>query len=102
MSTVADSSASISSTRHNTDLEKNYSLDPEKDVPSEDAPLDQVNDSPTPVNNVQDPEKGSALQNLPADPTDWNGPDDPANPMNWSKWKRGLHVVPPAIISFTG
>ncbi|KAH6613083.1 MFS multidrug transporter-like protein [Boeremia exigua] len=32
---------------------------------------------------------------------EWNGPDDPDNPVNWPKWQRYWHIVPPAIISFT-
>lgn len=31
---------------------------------------------------------------------DWDGPSDPDNPINWPKWKRYWHIVPPAIISF--
>lgn len=23
---------------------------------------------------------------------DWDGPDDPANPMNWSRTKKNMHV----------
>ncbi|EUC50976.1 hypothetical protein COCMIDRAFT_80474 [Bipolaris oryzae ATCC 44560] len=34
-------------------------------------------------------------------PLDWTGPDDPDNPVNWPKWKRYFHIVPPTIISFT-
>lgn len=32
---------------------------------------------------------------VPVDPNivDWNGPDDPENPLNWSKTKKNLHVV---------
>lgn len=33
-------------------------------------------------------------------PLDWNGPNDPENPINWPKWERCWHIVPPAIISF--
>ncbi|KAI0478860.1 hypothetical protein GGR56DRAFT_689889 [Xylariaceae sp. FL0804] len=31
----------------------------------------------------------------PQDPdvVDWDGPDDPANPLNWLGWKERLHVV---------
>ncbi len=31
----------------------------------------------------------------PVDPNivDWDGPDDPENPLNWSSTKKNLHVV---------
>ncbi|TAQ83895.1 hypothetical protein B7494_g7775 [Chlorociboria aeruginascens] len=32
--------------------------------------------------------------------TDWDGPDDSENPMNWPKWKRSFHILPPALIAF--
>jgi hypothetical protein len=63
--------------------------DPEKD-----------NLSLTPVNNHEDVER--AEERITSNTAlDWNGPNDPENPLNWSKWKRFYHVVPPAIISFT-
>ncbi|KAK5997933.1 Polyamine transporter 4 [Cladobotryum mycophilum] len=31
---------------------------------------------------------------------DWDGPDDPDNPMNWPSWKKILHSAIPAIYSF--
>lgn len=31
---------------------------------------------------------------------DWDGPDDPDNPHNWSMWKRVLHSAIPAIYGF--
>lgn len=32
---------------------------------------------------------------------DWDGPDDPGNPHNWSARKKILHILPPAIISLS-
>jgi hypothetical protein len=63
---------------------------------------DSEKEPESPANFPADPEKGDALQNISNDPFDWNGPDDPDNPLNWIKWKRYFHVIPPAIISFTG
>lgn len=54
----------------------------------------------TPASNGKDIEKGSEPQALPPDPADWNGPDDPENPLNWPAWLRYSLVVPPAVISF--
>ncbi len=31
----------------------------------------------------------------------WDGPNDPDNPINWPNWQRYWHIVPPAVISFT-
>jgi len=31
---------------------------------------------------------------------DWNGPNDPENPMNWSLWQRIYHTTVPALFSF--
>lgn len=31
---------------------------------------------------------------------DWNGPDDPENPQNWSLFKRSMHIFPIAFLSF--
>ena len=48
-----------------------------------------------------DPEKGDAVPiSLPNDPNDWNGPDDPQNPMNWPRVKKYAHVVSPALMGF--
>jgi hypothetical protein len=56
----------------------------------------------SPANGSDDLEEGNPLDRVPTDITDWNGPDDPLNPLNWSKWKRYFHVLPPALIGFTG
>ncbi|KOS22078.1 Polyamine transporter 4 [Escovopsis weberi] len=34
------------------------------------------------------------------DALDWDGPDDPDNPMNWPKGKKILHTAIPAVYSF--
>ena len=31
---------------------------------------------------------------------DWNGPDDPENPLNWSLLKRSWHVAQPGFFGF--
>ncbi|KAI0119299.1 MFS general substrate transporter [Daldinia grandis] len=37
----------------------------------------------------------NAAEKLSHDPNivDWDGPNDPANPLNWPTWKKGLHVA---------
>jgi len=45
----------------------------------------------------------SKLHHEPPSPTtaaDWNGPDDPDNPLNWTMRKRALHIAPIAFLSF--
>jgi hypothetical protein len=53
--------------------------------------------------------KGSMDQSIESDleearpaawASEWTGPDDQENPLNWSLLKRRCHVIPPAIISF--
>jgi hypothetical protein len=67
---------------------KNESLDPEKTIAG-------------PIDGDTDVEKGEQTQPAPSAVLDWNGPNDPDNPMNWPRWKRHYHVIPPAIISFS-
>lgn len=31
---------------------------------------------------------------------DWNGPDDPENPQNWSLWKKTYHIAPTGLFAF--
>lgn len=45
------------------------------------------------------PEKEDALQiNVTAH--DWNGPDDPENPLNWPLWQRIYHTTVPSLFGF--
>jgi hypothetical protein len=43
---------------------------------------DQEKDLPGPLNDVEDIEKGNEGQRTLPNPADWNGADDPENPMN--------------------
>lgn len=52
-------------------------------------------------NEGSDNEKSDERANLRYTAQDWDGPDDPGNPLNWSPWKRHYHIVPIAIISFS-
>ena len=44
-----------------------------------------------------------AANGAPADPNvvDWEGADDPKNPMNWPGWKIKMHVVFLSLVTFT-
>ena len=43
----------------------------------------------------------SQEQRIVVPPLQWNGPDDPDNPLNWPAWKKNWHVFTPALISFS-
>ena len=62
---------------------------------------DLENELPNQMYNSENLEKGARIPDLPVDSTDWNGADDPLNPLNWPAWKRYFHIVPPALISFS-
>jgi len=47
-----------------------------------------------------DSEKGIAASAVPPDPNDWNGPDDPQNPLNWPLRRKLWHVISPALMAF--
>jgi hypothetical protein len=72
-------------------------IDSEKE---EISPIEPLEDT-TPIEPPQDPEKGQPPVTRSTTISDWNGPDDPDNPLNWPKWKRQYHVVPAALISFS-
>jgi len=61
--------------------------------------LHTQNHNPSVEKPQSDVEKASSksVQSSP----DWDGPEDPDNPLNWPSWKRHFHIVPPAAISFT-
>lgn len=53
----------------------------------------------------EDPEKSAPLskhstRSVPTTAQDWDGPDDPENPQNWSNFKRAFHIVPTAALGF--
>jgi len=54
-----------------------------------------------PVDGAEDVEQGNERSKTAQSATDWDGPNDTGNPLNWPTWKRAYHVIPPAIISFS-
>lgn len=70
-------------------------------VASQDRVPYSKEETSVPTSDNEDPEKGKDQHNATLNPNDWNGPDDPENPLNWPVLIRYLHVVPPSIISFT-
>jgi hypothetical protein len=55
---------------------------------------------PVTPRSSSDEEKAIEQPNLKK-PLDWDGPDDPGNPWNWSHFKRVYHIIPPALVSFS-
>lgn len=45
---------------------------------------------PSPEQPSQSPRLTDIMQ---SNAVDWVGPDDPANPLNWPKVKRNMHIV---------
>ncbi|KAK0277036.1 hypothetical protein LTS00_014312 [Friedmanniomyces endolithicus] len=89
------------------DLEKSESMQDESPIGAfklGSSDNDSIRDDPIP----EDQEK--ALSQAPSRPhhepqppttaADWNGPDDPDNPLNWTMRKRALHIAPIAFLSF--
>ena len=56
----------------------------EKQAIPEDGPHDQQS---------SEPDQTATAQETKSNVVDWDGPDDPKNPRNWSTWKRTIQVV---------
>jgi hypothetical protein len=52
------------------------------------------------ANSSQDVETKPPTPQQNTSVTDWNGPDDPDNPHNWSTWNRVYHATIPALFGF--
>jgi len=87
--TSSTSTSSTSVPEHRPD----YLLGEEEEKP--DVELELPQEPPTNSEQGEDIEK--QITNI----NDWNGPDDPENPLNWSTAKRFYHILPPALMSFT-
>lgn len=74
-------------------------LDPEKELELSIPKLDETSPSPTLTAPI-DVEKAQVPSLAASNGTDWDGPDDPENPQNWPAWKRHMHIIPPALVSF--
>ncbi|KAM0308311.1 hypothetical protein ACHAO8_010120 [Botrytis cinerea] len=76
--------------------------DPEKTsrMSSSSDNCDAVPDS-LPVDATTGKDLESQEQRIVVPPLQWNGPDDPDNPLNWPAWKKNWHVFTPALISFS-
>ena len=72
---------------------------------SEAIPPPQVHDlenNPPPARDIEDHTSGSEAQGSPGtNVVDWDGPDDPKNPQNWSVLKKTWLSVLVALCTFT-
>jgi hypothetical protein len=65
----------------------------------QDTQLEAANEQGTGINMAEDLEKPSSASTIlnepPLDPNvvDWDDPDDPEHPLNWSKGQKNLHLV---------
>ncbi|KAF1972765.1 MFS general substrate transporter [Bimuria novae-zelandiae CBS 107.79] len=62
---------------------------------------EQVDQAPASVERTptNDPSPKEAPSTTPSG-TDWDGPDDPGNPMNWSSAAKAYHVTVPGLYGF--
>ncbi|THV48324.1 hypothetical protein BGAL_0255g00100 [Botrytis galanthina] len=76
--------------------------DPEK-TSRESSSSDNLDGTPKspPVDTTTGKDVESQDQRIVVPPLQWNGPDDPDNPLNWPVWKKNVHVFTPALISFS-
>ncbi|TGO52099.1 hypothetical protein BOTNAR_0335g00100 [Botryotinia narcissicola] len=76
--------------------------DPEK-TSRESSSSDNLDGTPKspPVDTTIGKDLESQDQRIVVPPLQWNGSDDPDNPLNWSVWKKSWHVFTPALISFS-
>ncbi len=51
------------------------------------------------VTGTSDIEKDAMKDKEESDTLDWDGPDDPENPMNWPNYKRRMQVICIAVIT---
>ncbi|KAJ3546720.1 hypothetical protein NM208_g1862 [Fusarium decemcellulare] len=65
---------------------------PDRDVERDSAP------GTTPIEKAQSQDGSVVPEAIQA--LDWDGPDDPENPMNWPVWKKIMHSAIPAVYAF--
>jgi len=78
----------------NSQQASSLSISSEKNLP----PFDKI--SREPIDDSQDVEKWDETHTA-VSTLDWDGPNDPDNPMNWPAWKRHVHVIAPAVMAFS-
>jgi hypothetical protein len=66
--------------------------------------IDSTSLSSTPINHENETASNANIDSpsirQPPRVDDWDGPDDPENPHNWSLWLRAYHTAIPALFGF--
>lgn len=84
-----------------SDIEKGdmFQTKDEAEFPNE----DQLHVSTIPSSEqepIREDQVGATIPKQEPNLTDWDGPDDPENPQNWSMSTRIYHVGIPALLGF--
>ena len=78
-----------------------YSRSKDELVAGDEKPTDiEANISGTRSRSTDDQEQEKVDENVDPNIVDWDGPDDPANPMNWPAWKVKTHIFLVSAITF--
>lgn len=64
------------------------------------APVSSASSRATLVGDSEKANDTPAAPPNPQGPLDWDGPDDADNPMNWSGFKKSIHIIPVALLAF--
>lgn len=90
-------SVATDATNSPVDLEKSVLPDAKIDHEEEgsEAPDLEKSTSHDPPQETHAPE-----EKAPQNPLEWDGPDDPDNPMNWPLGKKIYHAVLPGLFGF--
>ncbi|CAN9373587.1 unnamed protein product [Alternaria alternata] len=95
------------SSRHHQDGHATFIHDPESALAEKQEDSDFEHQPPGQTANISEEQRASdrvadkdESRTLPVSSLDWNGPDDPDNPHNWSIWKAAYHTTIPAVFGF--
>lgn len=97
----------VMSSRHHQDGHATFIHDPESALAEKQEDSDFEHQTPGQTANISEEQRASdrvadkdKSSTLPVISLDWNGPDDPDNPHNWSIWKAAYHTTIPAVFGF--
>jgi hypothetical protein len=95
------------SSRHHQEEHATFMHDPESALAEKQEDSDFEHQPPGQTANISEEQRASdrvadkdESSTLPVSSLDWNGPDDPDNPHNWSIWKAAYHTTIPAVFGF--
>ena len=94
---AASSLTSNDQEKHDDLLEKHDMLDKEK---SDKSDRSDKSDKSEPAAEAT-PDAFEIQPQQAGQPSEWSGPDDPEDPMNWSTAKKAYHSAIPSVYCFT-